>query len=57
MLMHLYNQDMPVVMGALVLIGLVSMIARLLLEILELALDPRVRDRAARTGSLVSENG
>ncbi|MGD8751952.1 MAG: ABC transporter permease, partial [Anaerolineales bacterium] len=40
MLMHLYNQDMPVVMGALVLIGLVSMIARLLLEILELALDP-----------------
>jgi peptide/nickel transport system permease protein len=56
MLMHLYNQDMPVVMGALVLIGIVSMIARLLLEILELILDPRVRDRAAQTGSLILDN-
>lgn len=57
MVISLYNQDMPVVMGALILIGVVSMVARLLLEILELILDPRVRDRAARTGNLIPENG
>ena len=46
MLLALYNQDTPVVMGALLIIGVVSAVARLLLDVVQLYIDPRMRDRA-----------
>lgn len=39
----LYNQDMPVVMGGLLIVGVVSVIMRLALDLLYLYLDPRIR--------------
>jgi peptide/nickel transport system permease protein len=39
----LYQQDMPVVMVILMLVGLFSLIARLLVDIVVAALDPRIR--------------
>jgi len=45
----LYNQDMPVVMGALLLVGVLSLVARLILDVLHVYLDPRIRyDTASR---------
>lgn len=48
----LYNQDMPMVMGGLLVIGVLSMAARLILEIAQLFIDPRLRDRAIRAGEI-----
>ncbi|HNT73583.1 MAG TPA: ABC transporter permease [Anaerolineae bacterium] len=39
----LYQQDMPVVMGALLLVGIVSAVARLALDVVYAVLDPRIR--------------
>ena len=39
----LYQQDMAVVMGALLLVGLISAIVRLVLDVLYAVLDPRIR--------------
>ncbi len=39
----LYNQDMPVVMGALLMVGVLSAVARLILDVLYAYLDPRIR--------------
>lgn len=44
----LYQQDMPVVLASLLVIGLFSMVARIVLEIVELYIDPRIRDRAIK---------
>lgn len=43
----LYQQDIPVVMAILLIVGLISLVARLVLEFLELYLDPRLRDQVA----------
>lgn len=43
----LYQQDMPVVMAIMLIVGLISMAARLVFEFLELYLDPRLRDEVA----------
>ncbi len=40
----LYTQDMPVVMGSMVVIGVLAMVARLGLELFQVLIDPRVRD-------------
>lgn len=39
----LYQQDIPMVMGALLLVGVLSVIARLVLDVLYVYLDPRIR--------------
>jgi peptide/nickel transport system permease protein len=39
----LYNQDMPVVMMLFLLVGLVTLVARLILEVILATLDPRLR--------------
>jgi len=39
----MYNQDVPVVMGALVIVGIVCTVTRLVLDILYAYLDPRIR--------------
>lgn len=39
----LYNQDMPTVMGALLIVGVFSAVARLILDVLYVYLDPRIR--------------
>ncbi|MBN1259957.1 MAG: ABC transporter permease [Anaerolineae bacterium] len=39
----LYQQDIPVVMGGLVLVGVLSAITRLLLDVMYAYLDPRIR--------------
>lgn len=44
----LANQNMGVVMGALVIVGLLSLIARLFLDVLHAFLDPRIRYGEAR---------
>lgn len=44
----LYQQDMPVVLAALLIVGVLSALARFGLEIFAIALDPRVRDREFR---------
>jgi peptide/nickel transport system permease protein len=41
----MYNQDIPVVMGALLVVGLLSAVIRLILDVLYMYLDPRVRHR------------
>lgn len=46
----LYNQDMPVVMGGLLMVGVLSALARLLLDLLYAYLDPRIRYGAERPG-------
>lgn len=43
----LYWQDMPLVMGAFLFIGILSVVARVLLDILHAYLDPRIRLREA----------
>jgi peptide/nickel transport system permease protein len=43
MFLSLYWQDIPVVMGVLLFIGLLSLIARLFLDVLTAYLDPRIR--------------
>jgi peptide/nickel transport system permease protein len=43
MFLSLYWQDIPVVMGILLFIGLLSLIARLFLDVLTAYLDPRIR--------------
>jgi len=40
------------VMGALLIIGAVSAVARLLLDVVQLYIDPRMRDRAIQMGDL-----
>jgi peptide/nickel transport system permease protein len=40
------NQDIPVVMGALLVVGVLSAVARLVLDVLYLYLDPRIRHGA-----------
>ncbi|MFQ5340764.1 MAG: ABC transporter permease [Anaerolineae bacterium] len=52
MLLALYNKDTPVVMGALLIIGAISSLARLVLDVVQLYIDPRMRDRAIRMGDL-----
>jgi peptide/nickel transport system permease protein len=47
----LSTQDIPVVMGALVIIGAIALIARLSLEIAIAYLDPRIRVGQASSGS------
>lgn len=47
MFRSLYNLDMPVVMGSLMVIGLLSIAARIVLETIQMVLDPRIRERAA----------
>ena len=39
----MYNQDIPVVMGALLIVGVLSAVARLILDVLYVYLDPRIR--------------
>jgi peptide/nickel transport system permease protein len=48
----LYQQDMPVVMGGLLLVGILSAIARLVLDVLAAYLDPRIRFDAAHSWRL-----
>jgi peptide/nickel transport system permease protein len=43
----LVNQDMLVVVGMLLAVGLLSLVARLLLDVLHALLDPRIRYRAS----------
>ncbi len=43
----LYTQDMPVVMAALVLVAIFSIIARIMVDIAHLLLDPRIRHRSS----------
>jgi peptide/nickel transport system permease protein len=38
----LYNLDMPIVMGSMLVVGVISVIARLALEIIQLYSDPRI---------------
>ncbi|MFQ5594839.1 MAG: ABC transporter permease subunit, partial [Anaerolineae bacterium] len=52
MLLALYNKDTPVVMGALLIIGAISAAARLVLDVVQLYIDPRMRDRAIQVGDL-----
>ncbi len=53
----LYNRDMPFVMGTLIVIGVISMLSWLILEILALHLDPRSRDRASRAHYFTEKAG
>ncbi len=46
----LYQQDMPVVMGALLVVGVFSAITRLILDVLYAYLDPRIRYGTGRLG-------
>ncbi len=46
----LYQQDMPTVMGTLLVVGVISAVARLILDALYMLLDPRVRHRATLLG-------
>jgi peptide/nickel transport system permease protein len=48
----LYQQDMPVVMGALLIVGVLSAVARLALDVLYAVLDPRVRYRTISANHL-----
>ncbi|HDQ72434.1 MAG TPA: ABC transporter permease [Chloroflexi bacterium] len=48
----LYQQDMPVVMGALLMVGVLSSVARLALDVMYAVLDPRVRHRIAVSNHL-----
>ena len=41
----LYNLDMPIVMGSLVIIGILSVSVRLVLEIIQMYSDPRIREQ------------
>ncbi|HEY43102.1 MAG TPA: ABC transporter permease [Anaerolineae bacterium] len=43
MWLSLYWQDIPVVMGVLLIVGLISLVARLFLDVLAAYLDPRIR--------------
>lgn len=48
----LYQQDMPTVMGGLLIVGVVASVARLALDILYAYLDPRIRHEAHTSGRL-----
>ena len=48
----MYNQDIPVVMGALLIVGLLSAAARLVLDILYVYLDPRLRFDSNASGRI-----
>ncbi len=48
----LYQQDMPVVMGALLLVGVLSAVARLALDVVAACLDPRICFDAAQSWRL-----
>jgi peptide/nickel transport system permease protein len=48
-----YQQDIPVVMGGLLLIGLVCTIARLVLDVVVAYLDPRIRYEVAASRRMV----
>lgn len=48
----LVNQNMGVVMGALLVVGVLSLVARLLLDVLHAFLDPRIRYGESRIGDL-----
>ena len=47
----LYWQDMPLVMATLLIVGVLSLIARLLLDVITAFLDPRIRYGESRTPS------
>jgi ABC-type dipeptide/oligopeptide/nickel transport system permease component len=42
----LFTQDLPLALGVFLFVGLVSLVARLVMEILYVALDPRLRRSA-----------
>ena len=48
----LYQQDIPVVMGALLMVGVLSAVARLILDVLYVYLDPRLRCETGPSGRL-----
>lgn len=48
----LYQQDMPTVMGGLLIVGVIASVARLALDVLYAYLDPRIRHRTYSAGKL-----
>lgn len=46
----LYNQDVPVALGALLLVGVASAVARLMLDVVYAYLDPRIRYDSVAAG-------
>ena len=48
----LYKQDMPLVMGGLLLVGVLSLLLRTLLDLVQIYLDPRIRYRLEEQGRL-----
>ena len=46
----LYNQDVPTALGALLVVGVASALARLLLDVVAAYLDPRIRFESAAPG-------
>lgn len=44
----LYNMDLPIVLGYLLVFGIISMIARFTLELLQVVLDPRLKERMTK---------
>jgi peptide/nickel transport system permease protein len=48
----LYQQDMPTVMGGLLVVGVIASVARLVLDVLYAYLDPRIRHRTYSAGKL-----
>lgn len=48
----MYNQDIPMVMGGLLLVGVLAAVARLILDILYAYLDPRIRYDTDASGNL-----
>jgi peptide/nickel transport system permease protein len=48
----LYWQNMPVVMGTLLIVGVISLVARLVLDVLTAYLDPRIRYGEAKPATI-----
>jgi peptide/nickel transport system permease protein len=48
----LYQQDMPTVMGGLLVVGVIASVARLTLDVLYAYLDPRIRHKTYSAGEL-----
>jgi ABC-type dipeptide/oligopeptide/nickel transport system permease component len=44
------QQDMPLILGGLLVVGVLSAVARLVLDVLYAYLDPRVRHKVASSG-------
>jgi ABC-type dipeptide/oligopeptide/nickel transport system permease component len=49
----LYNQDVPTALGALLVVGMASAMARLILDIVYAYLDPRIRYDTGSLGGAV----